>query len=117
MLDPTRKVIRVFNIKWNKEKCPADTTPENKPCSKRMCIQEPNQPKASSAGEKTINCTSFSSLVSAIKPIKEPIIQHSYATRFKTQSDTLSLIACLANTKNINIAKPKTYNKAAKCFE
>lgn len=42
MLDSTKKVIRVSNVKWNKKKRLADTTPGDEPCSKRACIQEPD---------------------------------------------------------------------------
>lgn len=123
MLDPAKKIIRVSSVRWNKEKCPANTTPEDEPCPKQICLQEFDQPKTSRLGEKTSNGTSFHLPDPApISPepttlIEKPTTQHPYATRSKTQSHSLESMACLANAKDINIAEPKTYNEAVKYFE
>ena len=135
MLDPNKKVIWVSNVRWNKKKHPANTTPEEESCPKRVCLQKSNQPKASSQRENTGDSISFhppdpasdpvsdpaldlaSAPSESVTPPEEPTAEHLYATRSKTQSDPLGSMACFANAKDIDIAESKTYNKAAKCFE
>ena len=123
MLDLTKKVIRVFNVKWNKEKRPADITPENEPCPKQVCMQESNQPKTSSPGKKISNSTSFhlsdptSTFSESVIVAEESTTQHLYATRSKTLSNLLDSMAYFANTKDVDTVEPRTYDEAAKCFE
>ena len=79
------------------QKRPANTVQGDEPCPKRTRLQDPDQPKASSQGEKTNDSTGFCpSLLAekpATRPIEESTVQHPYETRSKAQP------------------KPKTYNE------
>lgn len=124
MLNPERKIIRASSIQWNKEKRsrPTDVTwMENEPCSKRICTDSLLHPKVCSPRERISDSTDL--CVSNPEPADLKSTGTQYQTRAQTtkakesSSESLGLMACLANAQDVDIAEPKTYNEAAKCFD
>lgn len=130
MLNSTGKVIRASSVKWNKEKKPANTAPECEPGSKRVCLQESTvRQNMSTPGENENDCTKpclpdSEPVSSSFQILDQPLETQLRQTRAQTKAkqllsnDSLGLMACLANVpEDTDIAEPKTYNEAAKCFD